>query len=179
MSTRGAYGYYHGYSDDIRENFKVTFNRWDSYPSGLGSDVVYFIKENTIPEMFSYFKNIELVFDNSEEYMELLTDTCSKEGNLSVFNSRGKMPDFFHYLGDSVWCEFAYIINLNNLTLEIFSSSTYGGDKESRLDSYSGMENWNPVKLVAEIPLDYIQDISKSVQDIITEVEKDYFSEEY
>jgi len=143
MSTRGLYG--------IRKNGidKATYNHFDSYPDGLGWDVVRFCLDNDIDSLDRFFDLIELVNENdmpTKEQVEHCTslgldDTnvsqkslydwyCllrNMQGNFGMYqkmiDGRNKiyMIDNIDFIKDSLFCEFAYIINLDDNVLEFYS----------------------------------------------------------
>ena len=55
MGTRGAYGFHYNGQDYI------TYNHYDSYPTGLGHAMINFIEATTEEEMLNIVKNIILV----------------------------------------------------------------------------------------------------------------------
>lgn len=55
MSTRGAWGFRKDEQD------KVTFNHWDSYPSGLGESVLAFCQAHSREELTAIADAIVLV----------------------------------------------------------------------------------------------------------------------
>lgn len=107
MSTRGICGFY---KDGIT---KASYNHSDSYPSGLGKDVVGFINKHSIEEMNNIFTKITLVTENDKEL-------DNAEGNLSVYAQIGYMLDSQDFLKDSLFCEWGYIINLDSNVLEVY-----------------------------------------------------------
>ena len=54
MGTRGLYGFRKNGKD------KITYNHWDSYPEGLGQNVLNFVKETSIEELNSIYDKIIL-----------------------------------------------------------------------------------------------------------------------
>lgn len=65
MSTRGLYGFY---KNGVN---KLTYNHSDSCPSGLGNNILSFLKNMDINELNNIFDNIQLVdesdYPNGEE----------------------------------------------------------------------------------------------------------------
>ena len=55
MGTRGSYGF----KKDGK--YKVTYNHYDSYPEGLGGDILKYIKSKTIEELNEVFDNLRMV----------------------------------------------------------------------------------------------------------------------
>ena len=61
MGTRGAVGFHKDGVD------KITYNHFDSYPSGLGHDVITFIQDTPTDELNEIFDRIVLVKDTYPE----------------------------------------------------------------------------------------------------------------
>lgn len=134
MGTRGIYGFYKNGID------KLTYNHYDSYHEGLGKNVVDFIKNTTIDEMNEVFEKIVLVSDvmptkeqieecslytnlnvsnqNTNDWYCLLRDA---QGDLNVYKNGLKyMIDDKEFIKDSLFCEYGYIINLDENILEVY-----------------------------------------------------------
>lgn len=101
MSTRGAVG--------IVKNGveKIAYNHWDSYPSGVGLEVVEWLKGKSINDLETEFDNIVL----TEEHKEY-------GWNGNGFNS--EFQDAKDFLFDSLFCEYAYVINLDTNMFEFY-----------------------------------------------------------
>lgn len=171
MSTHGAYGF------RINNQDKVTYNHGDSYPSGLGADIVAFIKRNTLDhlrlialglrmvdednvpsaderEKYKAFCNMNV--DNSTWY-QLLREA---QGDFEALeNGLDVMIDREDFLTDSLFCEWAYIINLDDGVLEIYKGLNKDSNALGRYATYRSCENddYVGVKLVNAIPLSEIQ----------------------
>ena len=142
MGTRGAIGFI------LDGEEKITYNHFDSYPDQLGKNVLKFLSETSIDEMKTIFKNIEVV-DEQSKPTEKQIKHCKPWTNLGVGGqsiddwyciTREAQGDFDAYknglkymidgrdfLLDSLFCEYAYIINLNTEKLEYY----LGFQKES------------------------------------------------
>lgn len=174
MSTRGCYGFRKNGID------KLTYNHFDSYPDGLGRDIVEFCKSTSIAEMNEIFDKIVLVdnynkptakqikecidyYDGSvstqsvEDWYCLLRNT---QGNLDVYKNGLKyMIDNCGFIKDSLFCEFAYIINLDTNDLEFYVGFQH---EPSPLNRY-GTENnrgYYPCRMVSFYPLETMGDYS-------------------
>ena len=183
MSTRGVYGLFKNGVD------KVTYNHSDSYPSGLGNDIFNFIKETSIEELNKIFDKIILVQENDvptieqiincQEYTDLtvsnqnITDFyCllrKTQGNLGVYKGNLKyMIDYKDFVGNGLNCEYAYIINLDENTLEF-----YIGKKNiptnNRFTKYRDLKNnmdYPECTLVAKIPLERIKEGTYTIDNL-------------
>jgi hypothetical protein len=201
MGTRGALGFYKD------GKTKVTYNHWDSYLSGLGNDVLNFIhsylSEHTIDELKTQADAIEMVNESDsptdeqkqrcKKYVDLNVGSQSEDewycllreaqGDLGAYLEVGVMIDSQDFLQDSLFCEWAYIINLDTNMLEIYrgfqtekpagrytdippSEKEYGHDfgdgKEEKYRYYA-------VGLLKEYPLD---DCPKDMDALQKEIEE-------
>ena len=135
MSTRGTIGF------RVSENDKVTYNHSDSYPTWLGIQVMSFILNTPESELKDIANRIELVDEDSKPSSELIeayrgyadTDVATQtltdwycllrhtQGELEHYrNGVRHMIDYSTFLHDSLFCEWAYIINLDTQELEIY-----------------------------------------------------------
>jgi len=136
MGTRGAYGFRKNNED------KLTYNHFDSYPEWLGNEVVDFCKSVSIKELNEIYDRIELIDTNNStptpeqiKKCEPWTDLGVSEqstsdwycllrkaqGNLAVYKEGiPYMPNHNNFILDSLFCEYAYIINLDDNVLEFW-----------------------------------------------------------
>jgi hypothetical protein len=135
MGTRGMYGFYK------EGETKATYNHFDSYLDGLGNDVAKFVRATPIQELNEIFDRVELVDDEKEpteeqikhceQWSDFNVSTGSPkdwycllrnaQGNLDAYKVGLKyMSDGSKFIKDSLFCEWAYIINLDDNVLEIY-----------------------------------------------------------
>lgn len=165
MGTCGAVGF------RVNKQDKVTYNHSDSYPSGLGSDVLQFIRCHSFEEMQLAAKNIQMISKEVPPTQEQINE-CSRftnldvseqnttdwycllretQGNLDVYTRGFKyMNDSQAFLLNSLFCEYAYIINIDTKQLEFYTGFNQLARKtkgryacqqpqDSRPDSYYGV----------------------------------------
>ena len=136
MSTRGLIGFYKN------GQTKVTYNHSDSYPSYLGVNILNELRQYTIGIMNATFKEIILVKEyskptnkNIRKYITHSNDLVD-DGNLYNWyvllrNTQGTFKPYldwkiFHmidsqnFIKDSLFCEWAYIVNLKTKRLEVW-----------------------------------------------------------
>lgn len=134
MSTRGLYGVRY------QERDYLAYNHCDSYPNGLGNELIEELKTvslgwikkkvnklqlvnksmNPTPEQIaelSKFTNLGVGEQSHADWYCLLRET---QGSLIKTLEAGYMMDDAEFIKDSLFCEFAYIINLDNNTLEFY-----------------------------------------------------------
>lgn len=193
MGTRGAVGF------RAKNQDKITYNHFDSYPSGLGQDVLSFIRRHSIEDLKNTANNIQLIQKNSVPSESQIKE-CRPWTNLSVSNqstsdwycllreSQGNLDAYTNglkymidgqsFLLDSLFCEFAYIINVDKNQLEFYSGfnkkarerkGRYASlrPENSRPDSYYG------VALLWKIPLNTILEVSEEeIGNIVSKMDK-------
>ena len=187
MSTRGLYGFRKNGVD------KTTYNHFDSYPDGLGADVINFIKKHSIDELKKFYDRIQMVQEDATPTKEEIK-TCVDAGlcNLSVStqstndwycllrNVQGDLDALYNspvaymidnsdFIKDSLFCEYAYIIDLYVNILEFY----VGFQHEPSILNRYGTKSENgyyPCKMVSFYPLatmnehsveEYINDMNK------------------
>lgn len=186
MGTRGTYGLR---KDGID---KLTYNHWDSYPDCLGKTVVEFCKNHSIEELNNIFNKIIMVKENHIPTERQIKD-CIENGyaDFSVAdgietnwycllrNCQGDleclakaeeyayMTDSEDFIKDSLFCEYAYIINLDDKVLEFykgFQTSPQVGNRYGTEKHNGYRDDYYPCKLSLTFPLDEINDVDKIVE---------------
>ncbi len=190
MGTRGAYGF------RIDEKDKVTSNGHDSHPSGLGKNIMIYIANTPLEKIRVAASRITLVRGDSEpsaelikrykkyaeedvsenwNYYDLLAKTQRNRfpGNLFFYNKDLEhMIDDSEFLHDSLFCEWAYIINMDSGQFEVYQG---GNEDKSALGRYARYkvpdnEDHMGVVLVKETPLvditkDRVDDLAQMLQE--------------
>ena len=181
MGTRGCYGFRKNGID------KLTYNHYDSYPDWLGRNIVKFCKNTSIKEMNEIFDKLILVDENSKPTAEQIAE-CSKYYDGSVSNqtysdwycllreAQGEldaykdglryMIDSNEFIKDSLFCEYAYIINLDTNNLEFW----IGFQDRPSVNNRYGTENnrgYYPCKMKTYYPLEPEYTESYSVDDYV------------
>ena len=171
MSTRGAYGFHKDGVD------KITYNHYDSYPEGLGAEIVKFCRTTSKEEMNEVFDHIILVDRSSTPSKEQIRacvdyydDTVSTgkirewyallrqaQGGLDAYKDGLRyMIDSKAFMQDSLFCEWAYVINLTSGKLEVYRGFCTTPQDNRYFLPYSEDEDYYNVRLLMEFPLDKI-----------------------
>lgn len=174
MGTRGTFGFV------IAGDEKLAYNHWDSYPSGLGVDTLKFLRETDVdalkeraghlllvdPEStpskeerqhLAKYSNLSVSEQTDEDWYCLLREN---QGNYEETLEAGVMIDGSDFPLDSLFCEWAYIIDLDHEMLEVYKGFQNEPHKAGRFaerasegrDAYGGAKYY-PVALVAAYPL--------------------------
>lgn len=171
MSTRGAWGFI------LDGKEYITYNHSDSYPNGLGLSLIQDFKAIGESKIREQVKNLILVKENEEPTKEQIkklikyADTSVSTGSLKEFYvllretqgdmratlESGFMIDSAGFLYDSLFCEFAYIFNLDERTFEIYDGFQEKPHTQGRYHKgKQANEKYYPVALIVSFPLDAI-----------------------
>jgi hypothetical protein len=197
MSTRGFYG--------MRKNgvLKGSYNHSDSYPSYLGAALAKEIWKNRRNNLFFFakgFERVELVKNDSEPTKAQIAK-CLKAGvvNKGVGNQSendwycllreaqgslvkaielGVMIDGQEFLKDSLFCEWAYILDIDKKKLEVYRGFQSSGKKETltRKDgSTYEQTKYDPVKLLIEVDVKDLRKFDMVTFEVAFHATRDFF----
>lgn len=174
MSTRGALGWRYKNKD------KLAYNHSDSYPDGLGLIVKDYISKFSDTELIQHYEKTKIVYDKdvpTKEQIEICKENkttdfgvsngseynwyCllrNAQGDLEKYANVGIMLDSGGFVYDALFCEYAYIINLDRKILEIYSNKGI----DSRYTSSATKEH-TPVKLTCVISLKALRAMSDDI----------------
>lgn len=186
------------------------YGQWDGYPTGQGKTIAQFIQhtmdndafrkalDNTsFVEFHPYVKNLwtECGADpNSDMVSMAVSDKFGKKypefsrdtgaGVLAVIQDKGgaKLQNDLSFVADSLMCEFAYVVNMDDETVEVYKGfNTTPLEDSERFKYLNGKEAWDgtkyhPVSLVTEIPFnEFTEDAMEALESYIS---KEYYGEE-
>lgn len=142
MSTRGAVGII---CNGIE---KVGYNHCDSYPEGLGNEMIEFLKHMNNVRLKEIFDKIS--FNEDSKPMDVW--------NWKKHTFNENFADSSDFLADSLFCEWAYIINLDTKMLEFYQGFNNDEKANGRYANKGKYECSNGtvyygVSLKKEIPL--------------------------
>jgi hypothetical protein len=170
MGTRGVYGFRKNGVD------KTGYNHFDSHPQYLGARIVAFCHDTAIAEMHRIYDKIipvggqkkptaaqiaecapytdlEVSDRSTDDWYCLLRET---QGRLDIYN--GAFPYMFSsgaFIRDSRWCEYGYIINLDEGALEFWQGYQREPQPGNRYGAISD-GSYYPCRLMLSFPLDDI-----------------------
>ena len=174
MGTRGLYGFR---KDGID---KATYNHFDSYPDYLGRNAAELLVFTTPELMEKVYESIILVDKNvppTPEQVKECVDAGYYNGSVSeqstadwyclLRNLQGEleeykknaaagrttyMADGINFIKDSLFCEYAYIFNLDTQKLEFYVGFQHGPQAGNRYGEEPDEEGYYPCRLCLEIP---------------------------
>lgn len=155
-------------------DYKVAqYGQWDGYPEGQGVTILEFlhkvnmdefknaidecrwITQEEIDEINKNIKNGEM--DNwAKYYPELNRDTGGEILSLILFKNKTVLQNSLEFANDSLFCEWAYVIDLDQNTFEVHSG--FNKERLSETERFYNLENnekeYKPVSLVKSFDLD-------------------------
>jgi hypothetical protein len=199
MSTRGAVGFRYQKQDYVH------YNHSDSYPTGLGKEVLEFIQGSSSEELQEISSRIVLVSEEDKPTIEQIEQIEKNhfinnfsqqddwygilrnvQGNLQAYKyGLNFMLDGKNFLLDSLFCEYAYIVNVDNNTLEFYRGFNQqqlknNGRYASKQDPLNN-NNYYGVALVSKYSFEDIreaQDLSIFIEDMKNKADKFYKKQE-
>ncbi|MBL7789378.1 MAG: hypothetical protein JNL75_06035 [Chitinophagales bacterium] len=140
MSTRGLLGFVH------KGHIRASINHFDSYLEVLGKSVAEIC--TIIVDWEAFIKNYEKITWVSElsEPMKYLS---AKEILIEILKGKSlTLLDEKEFARDELFCEYAYLINLDDKQLEIYAANFY--------TDYDQFQSKLPMHLLVCYPLDSI-----------------------
>lgn len=173
MGTRGLYGFV------VSGEVKAVYNHYDSYPSELGKNLVREILDLGIDTEEGYQKintqAIALVdvsnrkpnaddVERWKDYTDLSVSEQSKEdwyclmhnaqGRVTPMLTIGQCEDYEDFAKSSLFCEWGYLINLDDKVFEVYQGYQKEPHTEGRFASKRSRDGYYPIKLIKKIPFD-------------------------
>jgi len=150
------------------------YGQWDGYPGGQGVDVLNFLKTYKLDIFKEKLKNCSFI-ENGEtddeikalgdrwerHFPQLSRDTGYKVLGI-VYDSKEKikLADNIDFAGESLFCEWAYVIDFDKNTLEVFQgyNKTPLKENERFFNIKKGEGEYYQIRIIKEYKLDNLPD---------------------
>lgn len=173
MGTRGFVGFV------IDQNEKIAYNHWDSYPSGLGVDVLAWLRDADHANAAEQARQLRTVASDStpteadvkrlakwadlgvgeksaDDWYCLLRKT---QGNPGAMLEAGVVEDAGKFPLDSLFAEYGYVVDFDQRFFEAYEGFQRAEHHDGRFANRSTEGNgYQPVRLVASWPFDQLPD---------------------
>lgn len=174
MGTRGFVGFV---ADDQET---ITYNHWDAYPSGVGGDVLEFVRRTTESRLTeeitkTLVTNLKHVSDDvpptRDQVVELAqyADLGVSKGNLyeewyGLLRETQGRPDLILECGyaenmpdwplDSLFCEWGYVVDFDRRAFDVYRGFQQSPPTDGRWVGHSQNRGYYPVNRVASYSFD-------------------------
>jgi hypothetical protein len=177
------------------------YGQWDGYPEGQGKTVLKFLKKCDLNKFrerlnkvsFLTQKEIDHLWNecwameiskrsNSKtnelfkrKYPELCRDTAAKVLDLIYEGKATKLWNRSAFAKDSLWCEWVYVIDLDKVKLEIYTSYFRKPltTKDRFYDVRYRKNKSHPVKILKSYSLKKLPTVKQFIKDLSFESRKD------
>lgn len=141
------------------------YGQWDGYPSGQGVAILKFLRRVNLPIFQNNVESCSFFMDDELEalgktWLETNPQLSREQGStiLDLVNVEGgiKLRDSLGFAGDSLFCEWAYVIDLDIGRLEVYVGFNKDKITEGRFisgDPDLDYNDYEPVKLVKSYDL--------------------------
>lgn len=184
MGTRGICGFV------VDNDVKAAYNHFDSYPGELGVDVIEYIRPrlDSLDGWTKRVREIKIVESDSEspappellriarelgtidtnvgglgvEHITIYQCFRGAQGRLDLYEDLGHIPDGSDFVNDSLFCEWGYLVNLDEQVLEVYRGfQTQSHDLgrfagSSRKVNEHDSSEYAPIALLRAIPFSEI-----------------------
>jgi len=179
------------------------YGQWDGYPKGQGYTVLEFLRKVKLDKFKEKLKNVRFVDETDEkEIKEFLESIGCPDGWMTseqsakyhekypymsrdhgakildlIMKSKGEvlLNNSIDFAGDSLFCEWAYLIDLDNNTLECYSGFNKEPLTEDQRFKDSPIEKdteYLPIKCLKKYPLDNLPTKRQFVKDLESDDEE-------
>lgn len=169
MSTRGLLGLRKGGHD------KAVYNHSDSYPEYLGREFLNFIKEIGIEKLDAFYDQIQELDETAELTEEQREQLYPEGGTLEAWknaidsNQMVRIENYIDFIKNSLFCEYAYILDLDSKKLEYYVGWQKKSVKSSRYKTSPADFGYVECRLVQKFTLN---EIEQSVEECIEKMQK-------
>jgi hypothetical protein len=164
------------------------YGQWDGYPDYMGINILKFLREFDVEIMKKQVKNVIFVDENKQKEIDLyLKEIGSTNGYINneqsdLYNEKYKflnrsmgsdilemvydeeynkpmlLNNSITFSGDSLFCEWAYVIDLDKNLFEVYEGFNKNELNENdRFFKYTiENEEYHPIKLKKEFPLNVL-----------------------
>lgn len=176
--------------------YKVAqYGQWDGYPEGLGVNLLKFLKsvnmdafknaidnvsfltQEEFDEINKNINNMRAILPNYEwqkDYPYLSRDCGGDILNHIVFKGITKIKNSIEFAADSLFCEWAYVIDLDTNKFEVYKG--FNKEKLTEDERFFYLEEkseneYHPVKFMKAYDINNLPDENEFVTDLVNEDE--------
>jgi len=155
------------------------YGQSDGYPEGQGKIVLEFLQNCDLKKFKETLKEVVFIKPEKDEKIErkpeLNEETASKVLKLIYERKVTGLYDSSEFAKDSLYCEWAYVIDLDKGVLEVFRG--YNKEPLTKDDRFYDSEDkdkkYYPIRIIKSYPLDKLPEIEQFIKDLTPDKSKD------
>lgn len=161
------------------------YGQWDGYPEGVGASVLNFLNACNIEEFKKAVSECEwatnIYIDEIEKeegwyktHPELSRDTGGEILEL-ILSGKRVLIDSLEFVKDSLFCEWAYVVDLDSNTFEIYKGFNKNPLPEDARFYFGGSSDcgYYPVKVIKIYDIEHLPDLNIFISDCCPTDEED------
>lgn len=188
MGTQGLVGWV------IDGEVKAAYNHFDSYPSGLGTNVFTYVRErlDSVEGWRERVRGVEMVNETTPGLPESNEALASEDllrrareaglvntsvggrskdvtvyqalrdaqGDLTAYEKVQAMPDSREFAADSLFCEWGYLVNLDDGKVEVYKGFQREPHDRGRFSTLTNDDDrYFPIALLTEVSFNEIAEV--------------------
>lgn len=158
------------------------YGQWDGYPSGQGATALNFLKSANLNEFKGKVSECRFITEEEAKRAEKLKNGIFKQKYPALNRNHGAdilslintMPnlilqDSSDFAADSLFCEWAYVIDLDNHNLEVYkgfnTSPCPEGERFAHLQTKEREDKYYPIRHVKTYSLDKLPTLEEFISE--------------
>lgn len=164
--------------------FKVAqYGQWDGYPTGQGQKIVEFLLKNDLKKFNELIDNVKFVDDVIADKLwqqrkgKQFSRDIGAEILPLIVSGVTDLYNNLSFASDSLFCEYAYVVDLDNNMLEVYQGFNDSGIVEGVFQEFEKKDNastdkYYPVTLIFSIPFSELdKNIMKDLEKYLNSLE--------
>ena len=174
------------------KEYKIAqYGQWDGYPEGQGRTILNFIHKTDLNAFKEALKDVRWITEDESKkvvgtpdwpnvYPHLSRDAGGEILQMVMDGTAKILTNSISFAGDSIFCEYAYVIDLDKNTFEVYEGFNKKAVKEGRFTSDDksldvetkeraakmGRKRYHPVVIVKEYSLDNLPTEAQFLEDL-------------
>lgn len=168
--------------------FKVAqYGQWDGYPEGQGLTILEFLRSTDLNEFKNVLNEVKFVNDDQnkvisedknweQNWPQMNRDVGGQIFDLIMNNNVRLVHNSVDFAGDSLFCEWAYVIDLDANTFEVYEGFVKDKECVGRFKDFIAEDRhieYQPVTLIKSFALDNLPTSDEFVKACYEHYQKD------
>jgi hypothetical protein len=148
------------------------YGQWDGYPEGQGATALKFLKSSNLQHFTNQLQKCQFLKDSGGYPPSNFVDRDHGAEILNEINNTNeseiKLIDSTNFAGDSVFCEWGYVVDFDTQTFEVYKGFNkiplVENDRFFFLQTDGGNHGHYPIKILEKFSLTDLPTLSKFLE---------------